>query len=338
MRSSAIRMLPDTGSSLTILVVDDDSGVRAHLASLLDAAGHRVLEAHNGLWALELFARHRPDLVLLDVVMPEHDGYWVARQLREREGGQWTPIMFLSGRDHDDDLALGLESGGDDYLVKPVSPVVLAAKLRAMRRLMAMQARLLDLSAQLRASNQHLQHLSEHDALTGLLNRRGFDERLSAALAQARRTQQPLTVMLCDLDLFKSYNDTLGHTAGDECLRRVAFLIKQICRRPTDYAARYGGEEFGLILPDTPKSGAMTFARAMQRIFATAPIPHPASTVASHVTLSGGFTTCVPDESTALDGLLMRADEALYVAKAKGRNRFFSFEMQLDSMEQLNVA
>jgi diguanylate cyclase (GGDEF)-like protein len=327
-------MLAPTSSSLTVLVVDDDSAVRAHLAGLLDAVGHRVLEAHNATWALDLFERHKPDLVLLDVSMPEHDGYWLARQLRERETGQWTPIIFLSGRDRDEDLAQGIESGGDDYLVKPITATVLAAKLRAMRRLLTMQARLLELSAQLRASNQHLLHLSEHDTLTGLLNRRGFDNRLAGALAQSRRSGSPLTLMLCDLDQFKNYNDSMGHAAGDDCLRRVGELIRQVCRRPGDHAARYGGEEFALILPDTPKSGAMTLARAMQRVFAQAALPHPASAVAPHVTLSGGITTCIADEGSTVEGLVMRADEALYVAKAKGRNRFFSFEMQMDSVEQ----
>jgi diguanylate cyclase (GGDEF)-like protein len=329
-------MFSTPGSALTILVVDDDSSVRAQLAALLDTAGHRAIEAHNATWALELFERHQPDLVLLDVVMPIHDGYWLARQLRERETGKWTPIIFLSGRDHDEDLARGIEAGGDDYLVKPISATVLAAKVRAMRRLMTMQSRLLELSEQLRVSNQHLQHLSEHDPLTRLLNRRGFDERLSAALAMARRNHSPLTLMLCDLDHFKAYNDSIGHTAGDDCLRQVGELIRQMCRRPGDQAARYGGEEFALILPDTPKSGAMTLARAMQRVFEVAGIPHPASPIARHVTLSGGITTCVPDAQTTLEGMLMRADEALYVAKAKGRKRFFSFEMQLDSMEQLS--
>jgi diguanylate cyclase (GGDEF)-like protein len=331
-------MSPETGSVLTILVVDDDSAVRAHLACLLDAAGHRVIEAHNATWALDLFTRHRPDLVLLDVVMPEFDGYWLARQLRERQTGQWTPIIFLSGRDHDDDLAKGLEAGGDDYLVKPISQVVLAAKLRAMRRLMTMQARLLELSAQLRERNEHLQHLSHHDPLTKLLNRRGFEERVVTELATARRTQVPVTLMLCDLDHFKLYNDSLGHAAGDECLRQVGEIIRQMCRRPGDQAVRYGGEEFALLLPDTPKSGAMTLARAMQRVFARVALPHPASSVAPHITMSGGITTCIPDEHTTFESILTRADEALYVAKAKGRNRFFSFEMQLDSMEQLSTA
>jgi diguanylate cyclase (GGDEF)-like protein len=317
-----------------VLIVDDESSVRARLAAMLDQAGHCVVEAHNAVWALELFERHRPDLVLLDVVMPEHDGFWLAQQLRQRESGYWTPIVFLSGRDHDEDLVRGIEAGGDDYLVKPVSGVVLAAKLRAMRRLLTMQARLLELSDQLRSSNQQLQHLSAHDMLTGLLNRRGFDEHFQMVLALARRDRSPLTLFLCDLDHFKPYNDSAGHAAGDECLRRVGQLMTQMCRRPCDQVARYGGEEFALVLPDTPKSGAMTLARAMQRIFAITALPHPASPVARHVTISGGITTCIPDESTTLEGMMMRADEALYVAKSKGRNRFFSFEMQLDSVEQ----
>ncbi len=324
--------LLDTGSPLTILLVDDDSAVRGAVASWLDAAGHRVLEAHDAHWGLELFERHHPDLALLDVAMPGHDGFWLARQLREREAGHWTPIVFLSGLSQDHDLALGLESGADDYLFKPVSPIVLASKLRAMRRLMAMQSRLIDMSEQLRVNNARLQRLSEHDALTDLLNRRGFDEQLNLALDAARRSRLPLTLMLCDLDHFKAYNDQFGHAAGDVCLRRSAQLLRDLCRRPTDHGARYGGEEFALILPNTPKSGAMMLARTVRRVFETAAMPHPGSAVAPHVTLSGGITTCVPDESTTIEGMLMRADEALYVAKAKGRNRFFSFEMQVDSV------
>jgi len=319
---------------LTVLVVDDDNAARVQIAAILDAHGHRVIEAHDAEWALQLFDKHRPDVALLDVNMPVHDGFWLARRLRERESGKWTPIVFLSARATDGDLENGIESGGDDYLFKPISGVVLNAKLRAMQRLLTMQTRLLDLSAQLAASNDQLQHLSEHDELTGLLNRRGFDRRLGEAIAIARGEQSALTLMLCDLDHFKAYNDALGHPVGDACLKSVAELVRTMCHRPGAHAARYGGEEFALILPSTPKSGAMTLARAVRRVFETTALPHPASPTAPHVTLSGGITTCVPDESTSAEGMLTRADQALYVAKEKGRNRFFSFEMQLDSVEQ----
>ena len=316
---------------MTILVVDDDSAVRAHLAALIDAAGHRVIEAAGADWALELFHRHRPQLVFSDVDMPGQGGYALARRIREQENGPWTPIVFLSALARPEHVAEGLEAGGDDYLVKPVHPVVLQAKIGAMRRLRSMQARLWTLSQDLQQANVALRRQSERDPLTGLLNRRGMDLCLATALRQARRKGAPLTLMLCDVDHFKRYNDRLGHQAGDECLRRVAALLAQVARRPHDAAARYGGEEFALILPDTPKSGALTLARAITRVFGAAALPHPASDAAAHVTLSGGITTCVPDEGTTPSDLLLRADESLYVAKAKGRNRFFSFEMQTAS-------
>jgi diguanylate cyclase (GGDEF)-like protein len=328
-------VVPAASSSLTILVVDDQPAVRVALVAQLDALGHRVLEAGDATWALDQFQRHQPDLVLLDVVMPGHDGYWLARQMRQAESGRWTPIIFLSARDQEQDLWKGIESGGDDYLVKPVSAVVLAAKLRAMSRLQQMQAQLMQVSSELRTANQRLQHLSELDELTGLINRRGFDRLLHAEIGAARREQQPLTLVFCDLDAFKPYNDTLGHVQGDDCLRRIGALLRDACHRPRDRATRYGGEEFALILPNTPKSGAMTFARAVRRMLAGLALPHPASPVGGLVTLTGGITTCIPDAQTTTEGMVMRADQALYAAKAQGRDRFFSFEMQLDTVEQL---
>jgi diguanylate cyclase (GGDEF)-like protein len=322
------------GVSLSVLVVDDQDSVRVAIAAELDHAGHRVLEAHDAEWALELFERHRPDLVLLDVTMPHLDGYWLARQLRAREAGTWTPIIFLSARDQDLDLWRGIEAGGDDYLVKPVSPIVLAAKMRAMQRLQAMRSRLVGLSEELREANERLRLLSEVDELTGLANRRGFARVLHERIAEARENGSPLTLVVCDVDHFKAYNDALGHVEGDACLREVAGVLQRSCRRPGDFATRYGGEEFALILPDTPRSGAMTFARALARLMRNLGRAHPGSAVAPHVTISGGITTCIPDATTTAEGMVLRADEALYAAKRQGRNRFFSFEMQMDTVEQ----
>jgi diguanylate cyclase (GGDEF)-like protein len=318
---------------LTILLVDDQSASRVAIAAQLDAAGHRVIEAEGGEWALELFQRHQPDLVLLDVEMPGHDGYWVARQLRAAEPGGWTPIVFLSSRDQDVDLWRGIEAGGDDYLARPVSPMVLKAKLLAMGRLLRMRRRLVELSDELRSANERLQHISHTDGLTGLMNRRAFDARLRDDIARAREERKPLTLLLCDIDHFKLYNDRLGHVEGDACLRRVAEVLRGCCLRPTDSATRYGGEEFALILPGMPRSGALTFARGLMRTIETMALPHPASSVAPHVTISGGITTCVPDATTTAEGLVTRADEALYAAKSRGRRRLFSFEIPLDGVD-----
>jgi diguanylate cyclase (GGDEF)-like protein len=318
-----------------VLLVEDQLSVRSSLRRQLEAHGHSVTEAETAMEAVAAFQRQRPDLVLMDVVLPVEDGYWAAREIRSLEGSDWTPIIFLSARDHELDLWRGIESGGDDYLVKPASAVVLAAKLHAMSRLQRMRQQLIHTSEALRTANERLAHLTTLDDLTQLGNRRGFDERLHTSVHQCARDKQPLSLILCDIDHFKSYNDALGHVQGDACLQRVAKVLRSVCRRPLDYVARYGGEEFGLILPNTPRSGAMTFARALQQMLAAHAEPHAASPFGV-VTLSGGITTVVPDASTTAQSLLLRADEALYSAKAQGRNRFFSFEMQVDTVTHLH--
>ena len=326
---------PNSLAPFSVLVVEDQAVMRAALVTELKQAGvTQVLEAENGRAALALFRSERPDMVLLDIRLPGEDGYWVARQLREAEPGEWTPIIFLSGLDNDLDVWRGIEAGGDDYLVKPVKPIVLVAKLRAMRRLLDMRRRLVTVSAELHLANQKLNEMVELDALTGLVNRRGLDRMLHAEIAAAQRESKPLTLMLCDLDHFKHFNDTYGHVQGDECLKQIGRLLREVCVRPRDIAARYGGEEFALILPNTPRSGAMTFARALGQMLKFLKIRPPGINEDLLLTLSGGITSCIPDANTSAESMLMRADAALYAAKSQGRNRFFSFEMQMDTIEQ----
>lgn len=319
---------------LNILLVEDQASMRAVLSRQLQAHGHSVMEADNGREALRIFQSSRPDLILLDVVLPGEDGYWTAREIRQIEGSDWTPILFLSSLDSDVDLLRGIEAGGDDYLFKTASPAILAAKLHALTRIQRMRKQLLDVSEALRQANERLSNLSLLDELTQIGNRRSFDERLHHSVKLCAREKMPLSLLLCDVDHFKAYNDLYGHPQGDECLKRVASVLKGICHRPLDHAARYGGEEFALILPNTPKSGAMTFARALQNMLARQNLVHGNAPLGC-VTLSGGLTTVVPDASTNAQQMVMRADDALYNAKAKGRNCFFSFEMKMDTHEQL---
>lgn len=313
---------------LTVLVVDDQDSSRVAVSAMLDRHGFRVLEAHSAEWALEQFLNHRPDAVFLDIEMPGFDGYWVAERMRELEPDGWTPIIYLSAHGSDKNLYRGIEAGGDDFLAKPVSEVVLLAKLHAMDRLLSMRRRLVEVSEELREANQRLAGQAIQDGLTGLMNRRGLDARLGEEINNARRTQTPLSVFLCDVDHFKQYNDTLGHGAGDECLKAVASELRALCRRPSDVVARYGGEEFALLLPDTPRSGALTLARTLLHLMNQRALPHPKSSVGPLVSLSGGICTLVPGENCTPEDMLLRADEALYVAKSRGRNRFFSFELR----------
>jgi diguanylate cyclase (GGDEF)-like protein len=289
----------------SILIVDDSATMRAALETAVRAMKMEPIVAESGERALELFASRAPSLVLLDVVMPGIDGYETARRMRAARPGAWVPIIFLSSSEYDQNLERAIECGGDDYLVKPVSAVVLSAKVRALRRLEEMQ--------------RQLEALSNQDALTGIANRRAFESRLALALADTARRKEPLALALCDADDFKAYNDRYGHPAGDACLRDIAAIIASCCVRATDLAARYGGEEFALLLPATPVEGALTVLERARARLAERAIAHEGSRCAKTVTLSIGLAMWRPEDSAY--SLVARADEALYRAKAEGRNR-----------------
>jgi CheY-like chemotaxis protein len=172
------------------------------------------LVAESGEQGLEVFAAEWPSLVLLDVKMAGMDGYETARRIRAIRPDEWVPIIFLSASEYDQDLERAIESGGDDYLVKPVSAVVLSAKIRALQRLDHMRRKLLDVSSELTAANQRLETLSHQDGLTGIANRRAFDFLLERQFAEAARQRSPFSVVLCDVDHFKAYNDHYGHCRG----------------------------------------------------------------------------------------------------------------------------
>jgi diguanylate cyclase (GGDEF)-like protein len=308
----------------TVLIVDDSATVRAGLAAAIRAMKLEPLLAASGEQALELFAAAPPDFVLLDVMMPGIDGYETAKRMRAALAGRWVPILFLSSSEYDQDLERAIESGGDDYLVKPVSAVVLSAKIRALQRLEKMHNQLVDLSGELTSANRRLEEVSREDALTGIANRRAFDQRLSLCFAEAARQKDPLSLVLCDIDHFKAYNDRYGHPAGDECLRRVAAALAHCCKRATDLAARYGGEEFALVLPYTPPEGALVVVDAARASVAALALPHEASQSGKIVTFSAGVATYAGERGVEIPALIERADAALYKAKQLGRNRAVS--------------
>lgn len=304
-----------------ILIVDDSATMRAGISQMVMAMRHEPLTAASGEEAVEIFVREHPSIVLLDVNMPGINGYETAKRIREARLEDWVPIIFLSAGDYDQDLERAIESGGDDYLVKPVSPVVLSAKIRALQRLDGMRRKLRELSDELSTANRRLEQVSLLDGLTGLANRRHFDNSLALRMADARRRKEPLSLMLCDVDNFKPYNDQYGHVAGDECLRKIAGVLAGCCQRATDLAARYGGEEFVLVLPDTTAAGAQNVSECARQALAALAIPHAGSPTSGIVTFSAGIGVFGPESDQVPESFIARADEALYRAKNTGRNR-----------------
>jgi diguanylate cyclase (GGDEF)-like protein len=304
-----------------ILIVDDSATIRASLSEAVRTMKHEPIVAETGEQAVEMFAAERPRMILLDVNMPGIDGYEAARRIRAAYPDDWIPIIFLSANEYDQNLDRAIECGGDDYLVKPVSAVVLNAKMRALQRQDDMRRKLTDLSAELTTANRQLETLASQDGLTGIANRRTFDFLFARHFAQAARQHAPLSVALCDVDHFKAFNDRYGHPAGDACLRGVASALARSCKRGADFAARYGGEEFAVLLPDTPAEGAIHVIDTARQNVAALAIAHDRSPTAKVVTFSAGIAACTEGRDNDPSLLIARADEALYRAKELGRNR-----------------
>ncbi len=315
------------------LVIEDSNSSLKLLCRHIQSMGITPIPAESGSTGIELFLQERPDIVLLDIVMPDIDGFEVARQIRQLEPpGDWTPIIFLSSLNKDQDIEKGIAAGGDDYLLKPVSEVVLAAKIRAMQRIIQMRQSLLLMTRKLDTANQELKRLTSLDGLTGIANRRHFDEVLEREWRRAMRQGEELSILMCDIDYFKAYNDTVGHQKGDDCLRQVAEALTATLDRRGDLLARYGGEEFIAVLPGTSLSGASFIAAQMRKAIIALDIPHPESPF-GHVTASFGIASAVAMPETDPKDIVGAADSALYKAKRNGRNRVFQ-TTSLDPQEQ----
>lgn len=305
---------------MKILLVDDSRYECAVISGYLQEMDHDIVIVNNGQQAIDAYPEVQPDIILMDVIMPEMDGHSAARILR-MNAKDWVPIIFLSACISAEDIALGIQAGGDDYLTKPVNKIVLEAKMIAMQRIAAMRHQLLDVSKALEQANTELKQLVNIDGLTGLANRRYMDQILRSELLRGYRQHEPLTVILTDVDLFKSYNDHYGHVAGDECLKKIGQVLLSSVHRGGDVVARYGGEEFAMILPNTPAEGAMRIAESVREKVEQLSIPHEASSVARVCTMSAGVYTCLPQQSEPNDILLQKVDHCLYQSKTHGRNR-----------------
>lgn len=307
---------------LKVLVVEDSKVTLKVLSNYLNNMGIATpLFSETGQQGIEVFKQQRPDIVLLDVKLPDIDGFDVARKIRAMEQeGDWAAIIFLTAMANDEDLARGIAAGGDDYLTKPVSEMVFHAKVRAMQRLVEMQRSLIEVTNKLDAANAELLRLSTTDALTGIANRRSFDDFLAREWRRCNRMKKPLSLAMLDIDYFKLFNDRYGHQAGDDCLKQVAAQIARAAPRASDLAARYGGEEFMLVLGETDMDGAMWIAERLRQMVVDLKVTHYA-TDSKFVSVSCGVVSVMPDDKLSLETLIQSADAALYQAKRGGRDR-----------------
>lgn len=300
---------PDTVKS-RILIVDDEVFNLQFLSELL-IDDYNISSAKNGAKALQLAESLLPDLIILDVVMPDMDGYEVIQALKANETTQHIPVIFLTSLCSPVDEEKGLVLGAQDYISKPFHPIIVRARVN----------NILELSRH----RKLLERIALLDGLTGIPNRRAYDDRLHKEWLRSCRNGDPFSLAMVDIDCFKQYNDTYGHTAGDHTLKRVAKTLSRMLKRSSDFVARYGGEEFAIILPSQSFQTAQSFATQACQEVAELGIPHEASLAAPIVTISIGGATTLPTRTQNLEEFAAHVDKMLYKAKTARNTAVWSF-------------
>lgn len=316
---------------LRVLLVDDQEIVAVAIRKMLEGQGMEFHYCNDPAKAVKEANVFQPTVILQDLIMPDVDGYTLLRFYRKNPATSAIPVIVLSSKEDPKDKSQAFTNGANDYLVKLPDKIELVARVRAhSRSYLAQKERdeaykeLTRLKQKLEESNAVLQRLSVLDGLTGLANRRHFDEILQQEWKRAIRDESDISIILLDIDFFKRYNDNYGHQGGDDCLRAVSAALSKAIHRPGDFIARYGGEEFVAILPETSIDGAVKIAEMMRANVEAANIPHAFSGAADHVTISLGIASVIPKSEHAPQELIERADQALYKAKEQGRNRYMT--------------
>ncbi len=325
--------IPDDQIKCRVLLVDDQLMIHEALRRALAPADDiELFSCRRADEAMPMIKRVHPTCILQDLVMPDADGLDLVRAYRQDDQAVSIPVIVLSAREEPEIKSQAFALGANDYLVKLPDSIELIARIRYHSKMYIVQRqrdeayrRLQESERRLALANRELQRLSVQDSLTGIANRRRFDEVLYQEWRRAMRNTSSLALIMLDIDFFKRYNDLYGHQQGDECLRRVAGIIRSSVRRESDTVARYGGEEFAVILPETGIHGAVDVAETIRANVFDAAIKHEASAVADRVTVSLGVSACVPEKNPDPKGLVAAADKALYLAKQEGRNRVKSF-------------
>ena len=293
----------------SVLIVDDESVNIKILAHILGSE-YKIITATSGMDAIKTAKEKSPDIILMDIMMPDMDGYQTLSLIKKNEDICKIPVIFITGLDSDEDEEKGLSLEAADYITKPFSSSVV--KLRVRNQIKMLQ--------QMRT----IEELSYLDQLTGLSNRRSFDDRLRMEWKQAVREKTHISILMMDLDKFKAVNDIYGHMHGDIVLQTVSGIIKKIYRRPGDFASRWGGEEFVVLLPNTPAEGAVEIAEKIRAQVETTDIPHENGEI-TKITLSIGVNSLIPTQDSAINDFLDHADKSLYAAKEAGRNKVMRF-------------
>lgn len=295
------------GDMPRILIVDDSPTNVQILAEGLKADYH-IKVANSGAGALRAATSSEPpDLILLDAIMPEMDGYEVCRRLTAGDATRNIPIIFVTANHNAADEERGLNLGAADYITKPFNLPIVKARVRN--------------HILLKQKTDMLESLAQLDGLTNIPNRRRLEEVLAVEWRRASRTQTPISVVMLDIDHFKPFNDYYGHGVGDICLKAVAQVLQSMLSRPADMVARYGGEEFAAVLPGVGFSGASAVAENFRQAVYSLHLPHARSSVLDQVTITAGFASCAMPTGDSYTELLTAADKMLYQAKSAGRNR-----------------
>lgn len=315
-----------------ILIIEDEKTLRLLYRSVLLREGYTVEQVANGEEGLQFCNQKQPDLILLDAMMPGIDGFTCCEKLQEKLGENCPPILMITILNDKNSVELAFEKGATEYITKPINWAVLRMRIYlllksrwAFQELQKRYEESQELSKKLAIANQKLERLAAIDGLTQIANRRIFDQRLKEEWNRARRDSLPLSLILCDIDYFKKYNDRYGHQQGDYCLQQVAEVLRNNCQRAGDLVARYGGEEFGIILGGINVEDACLVAQNIREKLAILGLSHPKNSDGDLVTLSMGIATLIPNSNYKETDLLTQADRALYQAKAKGRDRAVIF-------------
>jgi len=291
------------------LLIVDDHPINIRALHEVFASHHDVFMALTGEQALAFCRKTPPDLVLLDVLMPEMDGLQVCRALKEAPETAGVPVIFVTGLDDPEGEAACWDAGCVDFITKPINARTVRNRVRA--------------HLMLKHQTDLLRRAAWIDGLTGVANRRQFDEQLHREWQRCRRSGASLSVAVVDIDLFRAYNETYGHLAGDDCLRQVAAAVQRSLLRPMDLVARTGGEKFTCLLPEIGLDGAQTIAERIESAIRDLHIPHGANALGS-ATVSIGIASAVVNINEDPEGLLQRAALALHRAKGRGRGRVCS--------------